>query len=103
MLSQNKSIIGFLYFDEAGYVCITNDGSHHRILVEDEDRLLKKANCLTTSIARDIRWKNTDDVETWDVGILSDLEHDLQSDGQDPQEELSYENEPYSTIIISAS
>ena len=101
MQPPNKSIVGFLYLDDAGCVCITNDGSHHRVIVEDENQLLQRATHLVPTISRDIRWKNTDEIETWDVGILSDLEHDMRSEGRDPQEEFSYENEPYSTIIIS--
>ena len=99
----NKEIVGFLYIDNEGYICIANDQGSCRLLIDGEDKLPQKANMLVTTESQDIRWKSDDKLETWDVKMLDLLIHDFKSEGHDPAEKFSCENKSYSTIIISTA
>ena len=100
MQNQNKDILGFLYYDEDGRLCVANDTGTHVVLVEHEDQLHHARGLILTE-SRDITWANGD-FETWDANIFDDLIFDLRSEGKDPEKEFSCENSKYSTIIISS-
>ena len=94
-------IIGFLYYNDDGDLCVMNESGSYTVLIESEEPHLAVARSLTLTESQDVRWKNTGEVETWDAEILGDLVLDLTEEGRVPADEFSYENSKYSTIIIS--
>lgn len=100
---QNKNdnkILGFLYYDNSGRLCVMNETGAYVVLIESESLQPSVATGLVMTESRDILWHNGAK-ETWDAGILDDLMCDLREEGKNPEDEFSYENQKYSTIIIS--
>ena len=99
---NNNEILGFLYYDESGRLCVMNETGTYVVLIEAEDSPhILTARSLVMTESQDILWHSGGSSETWDTGILDDLMYDLREEGKNPEDEFSYENPKYSTIIIS--
>ena len=101
--NENNHIFGILYQQkEDGAIFLLNDDGAHRVFIEPPESLLLPAAKVVTSETSTVLWKSGD-TETWDSQILEDLLHDMEEEGRDPKNEMTYENERCSSIIISST
>tara|TARA_Y100001970_G_scaffold280378_1_gene389266 strand:- start:415 stop:744 length:330 start_codon:yes stop_codon:yes gene_type:complete len=100
---DNNFIYGILYGDKAGDLYLLNDNGSHRVVMDIPDSMLLPANQILETTTTDIQWKKSGEIETWDSNILADLLHDMQSEGQNPEQEIVYVVKDRNTIVVSSN
>ena len=102
--NENNHIFGILYqHKEDGAIFLLNDDGAHRVFIEPPESLLLPATAAVVRETSTVLWNNSGEKETWDSQILEDLLHDMEEEGRDPKNEMTYENEHCSSIIISST
>jgi len=101
--NKNNHIFGILFQQkEDGAIFLLDDDGAHRVFIEPPESLLLPATAAHVKETSTVMWKSGEK-ETWDSQILEDLLHDMESEGRDPKNEMTYENEHCSSIIISST
>lgn len=99
---DDNFIYGILYGNKAGELHLLNDGGSHRVVIDCyPDSMLQPARSVLETTTTDIQWKSSGDIETWDSGILSDLLHDMESEGGNPKGEIVYIIKDCRTVVVS--
>lgn len=98
---DDNFIYGILYGDKSGELYLLNDDGTHRVVMDIPDAMLQPARNVLETTTTDIQWKSSGEIETWDSGILSDLLHDMESEGGNPKGEIVYIIKDCRTIVVS--
>ena len=75
-------IVGMLFHEENGRLCLLSDAGKHAVVVESEDGMLSFVDGTMMTDMKIATWEGQTEKELWEGGIFEDLLSDLEDEGE---------------------